>query len=85
MHSTDYAPIPYRNPNLPSDTTSKCSLRRVRLDSQGYDPSGRYWGAGAPLWLAEGQEGEDEGRYSYVRAASREEAKHLFPKARWYR
>jgi hypothetical protein len=29
------------------------SLRHVRLNSQGYDSDGRYWGNGSPLYRAE--------------------------------
>jgi hypothetical protein len=46
-------------------------LRKVRLDRGGYDPSGSYWGGGAPLYEATDGEGEFQ---RYVRAPSREAA-----------
>ena len=60
-------------------------LRRVRLDSGGYDCGGAYWGLGAPLWEALDQDGN--GRI--FRARDRTDAKRLicqdFPGARFYR
>lgn len=35
---------------MPRDTTETIHLDRVRLDRQGYDRRGRYWGTGAPLF-----------------------------------
>jgi hypothetical protein len=61
-------------------------LRRVRLDCQGYDPNGTYFGIGAPLyWCA-----NDECTIDYVfRAADRAAAKarvlNDYPNARFYR
>lgn len=61
-------------------------LRRVRLDSGGYDSGGAYWGHGAPLWHAEAEDGSGE---SFYRAASRSAAKAAvaedFPGARFFR
>lgn len=57
----------------------KCSLTRVKINSGGYDPQGNYWGVGAPLWLCDVP--SDDGRESYKRAATRDDAKALFRKA----
>lgn len=67
--------------SIPEDTTAKLRLRRVRLDSGGYDKGGAYWGHGSPLWYYE----DLEGRIAYRRAASRAAAKGLFPNARYWR
>ncbi len=50
----------------------KVYLRRIRLNSGGYDRGGAYWGCGVPLWYAEDSEGEGG---IYFRATSREAAK----------
>lgn len=55
------------NPHL----TGKVHLRRVRLDSGGYDKGGAYWGQGQPLWAA----WDDSGEQVYIRADSRDAAK----------
>ena len=49
----------------------KTYLKRVRIDSGGYDSGGAYWGLGQPLFEAF----NDEGFCEYLRARSREEAK----------
>jgi hypothetical protein len=64
----------------------KVSLRRVRLDSGGYDNGGAYWGIGKPLYWA----GSDCGTVTmYFRATDRHNAKEQVrekhPKARFYR
>ena len=64
----------------------RVSLRRVRLDSGGYDKGGAYWGHGQPLWYAEGS----EDGWRYLRAQSRDAAKKqladcLGDGARFYR
>jgi hypothetical protein len=47
-------------------------LTKIRLDHQGYDSKGTYWGTGKPLWHA----GDEEGDFSlHFRAYDREEAK----------
>lgn len=51
----------------------KLHLRRVPLDSGGYDPGGAYWGKGTPLYCAYG-ETETEQLQVFIRAASRKEA-----------
>lgn len=53
--------------------TGKIRMRLVRLDSGGYDKGGAYWGIGAPLYYAEG----DEAGFVYVRGADRRYAKSI--------
>ncbi len=74
-----------RGRKIPADTTSKLIVRRVRLDSGGYDEGGAYWGIGQKLWMVEAIEGADEGLLDYVRAADKATAKGMFPGARWGR
>lgn len=66
-----------------SDLTEKITLSRVRLDRQGYDSRGSYWGAGAPLFA---YESEDYSAYGHVRAADRAGAKRklreMYPRAK---
>jgi hypothetical protein len=57
-------------------------LRRVRLDSGGYDRGGAYWGTGAPLFCAWDDESGEE---AYLRAKDRDAAKAKLVGARFYR
>jgi len=66
----------------------KISLRKVRLDSGGYDAGGAYWGLrrrGEALYFYENEDGE----CGYLDATSREDAKsqvlELVPDAIFYR
>lgn len=54
------------------DQPRRYYLRRVHLDSGGYDSGGAYWGHGAPLWHAAAAEGGGE---SFFRAKDRAAAK----------
>lgn len=53
--------------------THRIYLRRVRLDSGGYDRGGAYWGAGLPLYCA----WDDNGGEVYRRANDRTHAKRI--------
>ena len=44
-------------------------LERVRINTQGYDSGGAYWGTGRPLYMASGP-----GYRRFVRAVDREDA-----------
>lgn len=61
-------------------------LRRVRLDSGGYDPGGAYWGSGEPLYYFQGPLTDIDG---FVRGWTREAAKaavrNIHPHARFYK
>ncbi len=64
----------------------KVTLRRIRLNSGGYDPQGAYWGIGAPLYWAATDDGEYDATF---RADDRDDAKatvrEVYPNARFYR
>ena len=64
----------------------RLTLRRVRIDSGGYDAGGAYWGFGAPLYQVSGDNGSDEVVEYYIRAATREDGKQQvlarYPSAR---
>ena len=53
------------------ESGGKISLKRIPLDEGGYDSGGAYWGIGAPLFVAQNDEGEE----FYFRAPDRETAK----------
>jgi hypothetical protein len=66
----------------------KVTLRRIRINSGGYDSGGAYWGLGQPLfWWSITQEGEESS--GFLRASSRDAAKRqiveLHPGAKFYR
>jgi hypothetical protein len=75
-----------RTTRLGSYDGSRLTLRRVPLDSGGYDSNGTYFGHGEPLyWCA-----SDDGSIDFcVRATSREGAKQAvrkeIPGAKFYR
>lgn len=50
-------------------TKSKWQVRQLRLDKNGYDRFGSYWGAGQPLF-----ECFNDSETSFFRAASRDHA-----------
>jgi hypothetical protein len=43
----------------PGSLGDRWHLRRVPLDSGGYDSGGAYWGAGLPLYWARNQDGAE--------------------------
>lgn len=72
--------------------TDRLYLRRVRLDSGGYDSNGTYFGVGNPLYWVANEDGTIDYmlRASITRSASvREDAKMQvrihYPSARFYR
>jgi hypothetical protein len=75
-----------------SETDSRFTLRRIRLDNGGYDSGGAYWGHGQPLfyWAVTITEDDTTDEYSgFLRARDRDVAKasirELHPLARFYR
>jgi len=60
-------------------------LRRIPLDSSGYDDMGMYWGVGLPLYRYEWEEHlynvtgyvRTEVHSNYIRARDREHAKEI--------
>jgi len=74
------------------DTDSRFTLRRIPINSGGYDSGGAYWGRGEPLfwWSVEITEGDSRDECSgFMRATSRAAAKASIlathPKARFFR
>jgi hypothetical protein len=67
------------------DTSAKVYLRKIALDSGGYDKDGAYWGFGYQLWEALDREGNG----FIFRAGNRDSAKlHIlsdWPDATFYR
>ncbi len=61
----------YTGPDYLEPLASPVYLRRVPLDSGGYDSGGAYWGLGVPLYAAQDQDGNTV----ILRASSREAAK----------
>jgi hypothetical protein len=55
-----------------ADAAPKMELQRIRVRSDGYDASGAYWGAGPDVFIASGQDGNQE---ITVRAKSTTEAR----------
>lgn len=66
------------------DTSERLYLRRVPLNSGGYDAGGAYWGLGQPLYHVQ----DCDGNGRIFRATSREDAKALvredWPDARFH-
>ena len=71
-----------------SSFDGKFTLRRVYLDSGGYDPNGTYFGHGTPIyWYAnhDGPEPIDRTLRAHSRAEAKIHVLRLYPKARFYR
>jgi hypothetical protein len=75
----------HTGPNYLETCAGRLYLRRVPIDSGGYDRGGAYWGFGAPLWYVADQDGNSQ----FLRARSREDAKAKiradWPDATFYR
>lgn len=75
----------FTGPEYLDTESGKIYLRRIPLDSGGYDKRGAYWGHGQPLWETMDQDGNG----FIFRASSRDTAKrHIletFPDATFYR
>lgn len=64
----------------------KFYLERVRINSQGYDSSGAYWGTGEPLYWAHDYPATHECFVrGATRAAAKEAVRQTFPKAEFHR
>ena len=55
--------------------TIRLRAERVRINRQGYDSRGKYWGVGTPLYLVYGASPEHSNLSTHVRAPSAKEAK----------
>lgn len=61
-------------------------LRRVHLDSGGYDPNGTYFGSGTPLfWYAAADGSVDSVLRASDRASAKAKIRNYYPNARFYR
>jgi hypothetical protein len=90
------APMGRKSYQSDKEASFKFRVQRVRLDRGGYDEGGAYWGIGQPLYIAdadpiwiEEEDREIEGPRFYFRANDRddakEEVKHKYPNARFFR
>lgn len=61
----------HTGPNYLETSAGKLYLRRVPINSGGYDRGGAYWGSGQPLFYVEDVDGNSQ----FLRAASRADAK----------
>ncbi len=69
-----------------AECAPKVTLRRIRLDSGGYDPEGAYWGIGEPLYWAATDDGEYDATFrAYDRDDAKATVRETFPHARFYR
>jgi hypothetical protein len=64
------------HPRSPEDFSGKLNVVRVRLNSGGYNSSGRYFGVGAPLYNVNGHHDGEDVEF-YIRAKDRNEAKQI--------
>ena len=75
----------FTGPNYLEVDAGPLYLRRVRIDSGGYDSGGAYWGLGQPLYYCQDQDGNSQ----FLRAHSRDAAKRAiladWEGARFYR
>lgn len=72
--------------NEATEWEGKVYLRRVPLDSGGYDQNGTYFGSGMPLWWYSNSEGTIDGvARAQSRRGAREEVLKTYPKARFFR
>lgn len=84
---------PMGRPSAHPGTDPHCIIRvrRLRLNSGGYDSGGAYWGHGAPLWYASGIDEFDGARDAiedFYRAPDKAAAiaywRELWPSAKVY-
>ena len=75
----------YTGPDFLDATAGKIYLRRVPINSGGYDTGGAYWGLGAPLWEAQDQDGSGRIFRARDRAAAKADILADFPEAKFYR
>jgi hypothetical protein len=59
----------------PTKPKPRFYLRRVRLNSGGYDSGGAYWGVDAPLYEYESEDYGEELVSGFLRASCRDDAK----------
>lgn len=70
------------DPN-PETVTARLSLRKVRLNSGGYDTNGTYFGHGEPLyWCADSKGDVDFMLRAHNRTTARQEVLKQYPNAK---
>lgn len=77
---------PTRTQGDPGTDERPLSLRRIPINSGGYDSGGAYWGLGQPLYWC----GNDDGDIDLFfrardRAAAKAHVRETYPDARFYR
>lgn len=75
----------HTGPDFLNTAAGKLYLRRVPLDSGGYDRGGAYWGIGAPLWECLDQDGNGRIFRASDRAAAKAAVLADFEDAQFYR
>lgn len=88
--SSKYGAPMGRDNDRPEDLlpVKRVHLERIRINQQGYDSGGVYWGTGKPLFVAWGWDDTDGESFvrHFLRASTREEAKKLLPEGiKFYR
>jgi hypothetical protein len=69
-----------------SEFAGKLTLRRVYLNSGGYDSLGTYWGHGTPLYWYASDDGTVDGVVrARSRVAAKDEIREDYPNARFWR
>lgn len=67
---------------MSAETVARVYVHAIRLDRQGYDEFGAYYGRGESLWMIEPERGADCVTFRAPnRAAARRHAGELFPHA----
>jgi hypothetical protein len=75
----------YTGPDFLDTSAGRIYLRRVPINTGGYDTFGAYWGLGAPLWEAQDQDGNGRIFRARDRAAAKADILADFPDAVFYR
>lgn len=63
----------------------KVHLRRIQLDSGGYDKGGAYWGIGSPLYEVIDQEGNGFILRAFNRSDAKKQILKDFPDVKFFR
>jgi hypothetical protein len=74
----------FLGPDALDTTAGRIYLRRIPINSQGYDSGGAYWGIGQPLWHAHDQDGNGRIFRARNRAAAKLAVLDDYPDARFF-
>jgi hypothetical protein len=81
-----YRGAPLGKPDsTPPAKSPKFSMTRIRINSQGYDACGSYWGIGLPLYWATDGAAIDIYLRGRTRADAKAEIRRTYPNARFYK